>query len=155
MTAREYLSQYISAQAEIETLTEEILRIRSLAEKVTVAFDSTGGSSGTPNQSKIEVCVDKILETEDKIRTRTAELGEIRDRVYETIKSVQDSRLRVILMKRYIGNESFEKISTETGYTYNHIVRALHPEALAEVEKILQNENIPQNPIESHNDYVV
>ena len=32
MTAREYLSQYISAQAEIETLTEEIQRIRSLAD---------------------------------------------------------------------------------------------------------------------------
>lgn len=138
MTAKEFLSQYGEAQAEIEALTDELTRTRSLAEKITVAFGSDGGCSGTVNTDKIPECVEKIMETEEKIHQRTLELAEIRDSVYNTISQVPDSKLRNFLVMRYIGGESFESISCKLGYTYNHIVKNLHPQGLEEINKILK-----------------
>ena len=138
MTAKEYLNQYHDALVEIETLTEEVQRLRSLAEKITVAFDSDGSAPGTRKTDKIEECVERIMESEEKIKARAEELAKIRQEVYDTIAKVQDSKLRTLLFMRYIGNKSFENISITMGYTYNHILKNIHPQALMEVSKILK-----------------
>ena len=139
MTAKEYLSQYINAQEELETLTEEVMRLRSLATKVTVAFESDGSTQASRSStSKIEACVDRIMETEEKIQIRAGELAEIRNQVYQTIMMVDDSKLRTLLLMRYIGGKSFETIACGMHFTYNHLLKNLHPQALAEVDKILK-----------------
>ena len=137
MTAKEYLNQYHDALVEIETLTEEVQRLRSLAEKITVAFDSDGSAPGTRKTDKIEECVERIMESEEKIKARAEELAKIRQEVYDTIVKVQDSKLRTLLLMRYIGNKSFESIAYTMHYTYKHITHNLHPEALEEIEKHL------------------
>lgn len=138
MTAKDFLSQYISAGGEIEALIDELQRLRSLAEKTTMTFESGGGSSGTRNTDKLPEAVEKIMEIEKEIGKRVAALAYLRIDIYNTICRVQDGKSRVLLMKRYIGNESFEKIAMEMGYTYNHIVKNLHPEALAAAEKVIK-----------------
>lgn len=137
MTAKEYLNQYIDAQNEIEALTEEVQRLRSLAEKMTVAFDSTGAASGTKSSDKIAVCVEKIIESEDKIKERASNLASLRDEIYNTICSVKDGKLRTLLVMRYISGKSFEAIAASMAYTYKHITHNLHPLALEEIEKII------------------
>jgi hypothetical protein len=137
MTAKEYLSQYTDCLAEIETLTEEVMRLRSLAMKVTVAFDSDGSAAGTRSTDKLERCVDKILESETRMNARINDLSAIRQDVFDTIMKVQDGRLRTLLLMRYISGTSFEGIAAKMGYTYKHTVNNLHPEALQEVEKII------------------
>ena len=137
MTAKEYLNQYHDALFEIETLTEEVQRLRSLAEKITVAFDSDGGAPGTRRTDKLEECVEKIMESEEKIQARADELARIRQEVYDTIIKVHDSKLRTLLLMRYIGNSTFETIAYTMNYSYKHITHNLHPEALEEIEKLL------------------
>ena len=137
MTAKEFLSQYVTAGGEIEALIEETQRLRSLAEKTTISFENDGGSSGSVNVNKIPDAVSKIMEIEADIGKRVADLAFLRIDVYNTICKVQDGKLRVILLKRYIGNEQFERIAMDMGYTYNHICKNLHPQALEEVEKLI------------------
>jgi hypothetical protein len=138
VTSKEFLSQYISAGGEIEALIEERQRLRSLAEKTTMGFENDGGAPRSRNADKIPEAVEKIMEIEEEIGNRVASLATIRIKIYSTICKVPDGKLRVILLKRYIGNESFEKIAMDTNFTYNHIVKNLHPQGLDEVDKILK-----------------
>lgn len=138
MTSKEFLSQYVSAGGEIEALIEERQRLRSLAEKTTMGFENDGGAPTSRNADKIPEAVEKIMEIEEEIGKRVASLATIRIKIYSTICKVPDGKLRVILLKRYIGNESFERIAMETNFTYNHIVKNLHPQGLDEVDKILK-----------------
>jgi hypothetical protein len=138
VTSKEFLSQYISAGGEIEALIEERQRLRSLAEKTTMGFENDGGAPTSRNADKIPEAVEKIMEIEEEIGNRVASLATIRIKIYSTICKVPDGKLRVILLKRYIGNESFEKIAMDTNFTYNHIVKNLHPQGLDEVDKILK-----------------
>jgi hypothetical protein len=138
MTAKEYLSQYTTAAAEIEALIDEKQRLRSLAEKTTMSFESDGGASGSVNVDKIPATIEKIIEIEKEIGERITALATLRIDIYTTICKVKNGKLRVILLKRYIGNESFERIAMDTNFTYNHIVKNLHPQGLDEIEKILE-----------------
>lgn len=137
MTAKEYLSQYITAGEEIKALCYELERVKSISEKVTVSFESDGGASGSVNVNKIPEAVEKIMDIERDIGERVTNLAFLRIDIYNTICRVQDGKLRVILLKRYIGNEQFERIAMDMGYTYNHICKNLHPQALEEVEKLI------------------
>jgi len=139
MTAKEYLSQYIAAGEEIKALCYELERVKSISEKVTVSFESDGGVSGSVNVNKIPEAVEKIMEIERDIGERVTNLAFLRIDIYNTICRVQDGKLRVILLKRYIGNESFERIAYDMGYTYKHITHNLHPSALEEVEKNMKD----------------
>lgn len=138
MTAKEYLSQYITAGEEIKALCYELERVKSISEKVTVSFESDGGASGSVNVNKIPEAVEKIMEIERDIGERVTNLAFLRIDIYNTICRVPDGKLRVILLKRYIGNESFERIAMDTNFTYNHIVKNLHPQGLDEVDKIMK-----------------
>lgn len=140
MTAKDYLSQYITAGGEIESLIEEVQKLRSLAEKTTMAFDNDGSAPGTRKTDKIPEVIEKIMEIEEEIGKRVSDLANLRIQIYTTICKVPDGKHRVLLMKKYIGNVPFERISYDMGYTYNHLIRVLHPEALAEVEKLLPAE---------------
>lgn len=146
MTVKEYLGQYVSAGNEIDTLMDEMQRLKSLAEKSTMSFDNDGGASGSRKTDKIPEAVEKIMEIEEDIGKRVSELAVLRINIYNTICKVNDGKSRVILMKRYIGNASFERISADMGYTYNHVVKNLHPEALAAVEKIINPETVHITP---------
>lgn len=138
MTAKEYLSRYTTAGGEIDALIEEKQRLRSLAEKTTMSFESDGSAAGTRNTDKLPEAVEKIMEIESEIGRRIAELATLRIEIYTTVCKISDGKSRVLLLKRYIGGESFERIAADMGYTYNHICKNLHPDALAEVDKILQ-----------------
>ena len=139
MTAKEYLSQYIAAGEEIKALCYELERVKSISEKVTVSFESDGSASGSVNVNKIPEAVEKIMEIERDIGERVTNLAFLRIDIYNTICRVKDGKLRVILLKRYIGNESFERISMDLCYTYNHVIKVMHPKALDEVEKLLSD----------------
>lgn len=137
MTAKDYLSQYTTAGGEIEALIEEVQRLRSLAEKTTMSFENDGSAPGTRSPDKIPDAVEKIMEIEEEIGKRVAALAVLRIDIYNTICKVPDGIQRVILLKRYIGNQTFERIATDIGYSYKHITHNLHPAALDEVEKLL------------------
>ena len=143
MTAKEFLSQYGNTASEIETLIEQIQSQREIAEKITVAFESDGSASGSRKTDKIESCVAKIIDLEDEIIRRSGELADIRRDVFRVISEVGDSKLRTLLIMRYIGGKPFSKIAdamrNSSGEAYNehHIAHRMHDRALTEVQKIL------------------
>lgn len=146
MTAKEFLLQYGNTKAEIETLLDQIIAQRELAEKITVSFDNDGGASCTRKTDKLESCVEKIIDLEDEIIRRSGELADIRKSVYNTITAVQDSKLRTLLIMHYIGGKPFrviaETMHNSNGESYNehHVAHRMHDKALSEVKKILDNQ---------------
>lgn len=138
MTAKEFLSQYIAAGSEIQSLCYEIERLRSLSEKVTISFGNETNNRNV-NVNKIPEAVEKIMAIEKEIGDRVVNLAFIRIEIYNTICKVSDNKHRLVLLKRYIGDESFEQIAYAMGYTYKHITHNLHPAALEEVEKIMKD----------------
>lgn len=143
MTAKDYLSQYTTAGGEIEALLEEVQRLRSLAEKTTMSFENDGSAPGTRKTDKIPEAVEKIMVIEAEIGKRVAALGVLRIDIYSTICKIPDGKIRILLLKRYIGGESFEKIAYEMGYNHHYLTHTIHVQALEEVEKI--RKDIPES----------
>ena len=52
------------------------------------------------------------------------------------INLVNDDALKLLLIKRYMSNKTFEQIAYEMNYSYMHICR-LHGRALQEIQKML------------------
>ena len=139
MNAKDFLSQYITAGGEIDALIEELMRLRSLAEKTTMSFENDGGATGTRKTDKLPEAVEKIMDIEKEIGKRVAELAIIRIDIYNTICNVPDGTSRVVLLKRYIGGNSFEKIAYDMGYNHHYLTHTIHVKALEEVEKIIKD----------------
>lgn len=143
MTAKEFLSQYANTSAEIMTLTEQIQAQRELAEKITVSFESDGSSPGTRRTDKLEACMANIVDLEDELSRRSAELAAIQKDVFHVICEVKDSKLRTLLTMRYMGGKPFNVIAeimrntSGEPYSEHHVAHRMHDRALTEVQKIL------------------
>lgn len=143
MTAKEFLSQYANTSAEIMTLTEQIQAQRELAEKITVSFESDGSSPDTRRTDKLEECMANIVDLEDELSRRSAELAAIQKDVFHVICEVNDSKLRTLLTMRYMGGKPFnviaETMRNTSGekYSEHHVAHRMHDRALSEVQKIL------------------
>lgn len=135
MTTVEYLNQYKYARIEIDALREEAQEIKKQLQEVSLTFGGDG-SNTAPNIDKIPRAFEKIDLIEREITARIGALAEVRMEINTVIQSVSDERLKTLLVCRYIAGESFEKIASEMGYTYNHVVMRLHPEALKCVEGV-------------------
>ena len=143
MTAKEFLSQYANTSAEITTLIEQIRAQRELAESITVGFENDGSTSGTRRTDKLESCMANIIDLENELIRRSAELAAIQKDVFNVICEVKDSKLRTLLTMRYMGGKPFNVIaetmqnSSGEPYSEHHVSHRMHDRALTEVQKIL------------------
>lgn len=138
VTAKEYLEQYQSADREIDELLERVKRLRSRAEKITPPYGSDGGSNPNVNTDKLPAIVELIIEEEERTNERVEQLMNLQKEIQSNIARVTDETCRTLLIMRYIGGKSFEKIADTMNYSYFHIVRRLHPKALMYIEGILR-----------------
>lgn len=134
MTVKEYLSQYKSAEMEIEEILERLAVLRSRAERITPTYGGNGGGSPNRNVSKIPEIVEKIIEEEERNGKRVDTLMRLQEEIQNTISRVPDNTCRNLLIMRYISCKSFEQISVSMNYSYWHITHYLHPKALSMVK---------------------
>lgn len=134
MTAKEYLSQYQNADKEIDELLDRVTMLRSRAERITPPYGTDGGGSYSTNPDKIPCIVERIIEEEERTNARVEELMRIQEEIKAVIEEVPDESCRILLMMRYIGGKSFEKIAIAMNYSYWHLTHAIHPKALEMVK---------------------
>jgi len=135
MTVKEYLQQYRDADREINTKLEQIQRLRELATKTTQTLNPDKVQTATEN--KTEIIVSKIVDLEQEINIEVDQMIALRDLVESTIGQVTDSVQQIILRRRYINGERWEKIAVDLNYTYRHVTR-IHGEALLSVKDVLE-----------------
>lgn len=114
MNAKEYLQQYAELKDEVFNKQAQIDELEQLNIKNPQIIDL---------QHTLKDDLTRLLDT----------LTEITGKIYK----IPNSKLRLLLIKRYISGDTWGKISADMNYSYVHVVHRLHPQALEELEKIL------------------
>lgn len=135
MKAQDELLKIETFEALIESKTEELIRLDSLAKKMTAAMDGeavSGSKNLDPMGSVIakkEMLFQEIGRLQNENEKRKAYLSGI-------IDGLQKPMFIKILYGRYFNGKSLNTIANEEGYCYRNICY-LHGNALQTVEKIM------------------
>lgn len=134
MTAKEYLGQYRSLKTDIDSKTEQLEELRTLAESVS---HSTGppGSGGTSD--KVGKTVAKIIDLENEISCQIDELLKLKKEIESTIAKVEDPVLRQLLTLVYINGKDLGRVAVKMNYSYRQIKRK-HKDAINNVKDVLE-----------------
>lgn len=120
----------------MECKTEELIRLKSLAQKITAAMDGEA-VSGSKNLDPMGTVMVKIDLKEKEIE-RLKEEHERRKSFYSgIIDNLRKPVFIKILYKRYFFGKSLQKIAKEEGYCYRNICY-LHGNALQAVENAIK-----------------
>ena len=66
-------------------------------------------------------------------------IEDIQREIMLVIGQLSNSKLKLLVVKRYICGETWAKVADDLNYSYVHVVHRLHPKALEEIEKILES----------------
>ena len=128
---KQYLLQDRNNESEISRTIEELTRRESRARRVTSGWSDL--SSGTSNQGdRIQMCVEKIIEMQNKLAEQIDRGVALREDIEKAIGAVADDRLRLLLRYRYIDGYTWERIAVEMHYSWRQVVR-MHGKALEEM----------------------
>ena len=124
------LSRYISCKNRIDNNLDEIQRLRSCMEKVTVTYkDAPGWDRKTSDQAVILTEIGKLS---DHIKDDTARLQEENQKAQILIDKLDDSKERDVLQLMYINGLGMEEIGEKLGYSRMQIYR-IHKKALKNI----------------------
>ena len=138
MTAREYLQTIRDGRERIKVLLEEIEQLRTDAESVSINLDGMPRNNG---QSSFEKLAIQLAEAETQLTDEMSGLWSETMKAHRLIGQVSSSQRQQILTKRYLKNQRWEEIAYEMHFSWQHCFR-VHGLALAELDKILQNNNM-------------
>ncbi|MDU5253345.1 hypothetical protein [Anaerococcus vaginalis] len=136
MNAKEYLKQAFYLDKRINSKLEQVESLNALATKATSTLSDMPKS---PNRgsSKLEDTIVKIIDLQEEINRDIDKLVDLKAEMVGTIKQIQNKELQVILEKRYLCYETWEKIAVDMNYDIRHIHR-LHNLGLKETSNLIK-----------------
>ena len=132
MNSKEYLKQIINIDKLINNKVKQVSHLRELGGLKSRGFDGMP-SGGSINPDKIGEIVVKIADLEKEINDSIDTLIDLKRDAMNKIDQLSDSRYRLILNKRYLTNETFEKIAVDMDLSWKW-THKLHKEALEELD---------------------
>lgn len=131
MTAKEYLLQAHYLDERITSKTQQIASLNELATRCTSTISDMPKS---PNRggSRMEECIIKIIDLEDKLKADIEKLINLKQEIMEVIRAVPNIEYQTLLEKRYLCFNTWEQISVDMNYSIQHIHR-MHSSALKEI----------------------
>lgn len=135
MNAKEYLEQYQRIEAKARIYQQEIERIRTQAEGLSINLDGLPKGSGARND-KMERLAVQLAEYETKFQQELSRMWSYSMGIINALDQLQDQKHQTILYRRYIKGETWECIAYEMGISWRHCYR-LHGRALQKFEEIL------------------
>lgn len=131
---KQFLFQARRSGVLLESLLDELERLRSVINRVTA---SAGADfSGEPDPKRAETAITELLEFEKVVAQLVEELIELRRTVIGIILRVEDVSACEVLSKRYINGLTWNVISYEMGLSYRHVFR-LHERGLELVAELI------------------
>ena len=136
MNAKEYLKQAFYLDKRINSKLEQVESLNALATKATSTLSDMPKS---PNRgtSKLQDTIIKIVDLQEEINRDIDKLVDLKAEMVGTIKQIQNKELQVILEKRYLCYETWEKIAVDMNYDIRHIHR-LHNLGLKETSNLIK-----------------
>ncbi len=133
MDPKQYLYRIRFLDKEINSKLEQIVTLRSLAEKITATIRSAPAKlSGT--EDRLARIVAKIVDLERTLDHDTAHYIERKVEATQEIDEIEDSRYRLVLEHRYLNNKTWAEIAEELGCS-EQWVHTLHGRALQAFRK--------------------
>ncbi len=128
MTTKEYLSQARRIDRRIDCKLEQLAALRELVTKTNVVMSDMPGNPNR-DRSKVEEYLVKIIDMENEIDNEIDRLVSLKADIMHTINMINDEECQMLLEKRYLLFETWEKIADDMGYTLRNIYN-LHGKAL-------------------------
>ena len=126
---KEYWEQAERLRRRINRKIHEIHLLRQRAEGMNGSGINDMPRTVSPNRSKMEGTVFKIMALEQDIQETQAEYDALIDVMRQRIQRVADGDNRDLLIKRYLEFKAWKTIAAEFGYSEQNIYR-LHAKAL-------------------------
>lgn len=134
---KEYLERAERLRKRIKRKSNEIRVLRQRAEGMNGSDPHDMPRTTSPDHSKMESTVFKIMALEEEIKETQVEYDALLAEMDKFIQTVDDSDDRDLLTKRYLEFKTWNVIAAEFGYSVQHIYR-LHTKA---IEKLRVNES--------------
>ena len=135
MTAKEYLLQAKYLDQQINNKICQLRMLNDLATKVTYTMTGMPGGFGE-RVSKQDSVVTKIIDFQKEINADIDRLVDLKREILISIQALSSVEYQLVLEKRYIMFEKWEKIAADMNTDIRNIYR-IHGKALLELEKIL------------------
>lgn len=134
MISKEYLSQYHTLNARIDSKLAQVERLRQLAQSAGGHGNSDGGHCTQP-RDKIGELTAKIVDLETEINSEIDELVDLEREIRGVIAQVQKESQRTVLEMKYINGWTLKRIASEMNYSLDGI-KKIHKRALESVHPI-------------------
>lgn len=138
MDAKEFLSRAYLLELQIQTMMQQIEKLRAIASRVSggIRKDVVKHDRKTTG---MEDTVLKIVEEEEKLTQKIDELVDIKREIREVLDRVEDLSQRLVLEKRYLLFQDWETIRIDFGFTRMWTINR-HKMALETVQQILDEQ---------------
>jgi DNA-directed RNA polymerase specialized sigma subunit len=133
--AKKFLSQAFHIDQRINSKLEQVLSLRSLAEKATTTLSKTPPSSSRDTQP-METVIVKMMDMETAIDADLGRLVDLKHEIVSVLSRIEDSDLQAILELRYLCYMTWKDIAA-TLTVHISWVHRLHAKALAEVDCLI------------------
>ncbi len=137
---KQWLGRGRFIDGEINILLAERERLFEQATKITKAPKIDNVAEGGGNAT--ERIMIKYTNCTTKIDMRVDELCRVKEEIEAVIDKVEDYKLRNLLRYRYINCQTWEDTAYAMGLSYVHVVHNLHPKALCEVKKLIEENSL-------------
>lgn len=132
MTAKEYLKQARYLDLSIDAKLVQVSSLRELATKATSTINDVPVSY-TSNNHQMEDIVVKILMLENEINSDIDRLIDLKNNILNIIKTIDDDEGKLLLEKRYLNLEPWEKIASEMCCGIDNVYK-IHKRALKKIK---------------------
>ena len=134
MSSKEFLNKIRYIDMMINCKLEQVAELKS---RLTFISSPSMGEKvqSSLDPDKFSNTISKIIELEEKINGDIDKLVELKSVAREKIELMENEVEKVILYKRYFGNESFDNIAVECGYS-SRWIHTLHTDSLNNFDKI-------------------
>lgn len=135
MTAKEYLGQAYRLDQRINSKLQQVETLRSLTQRVTVAY---GGEvvSHTRNVTSMQDTIVRLMQAEEELNREIDRLVDLKAEIAGVIGQVRNESYRLILEKRYLCFQTWAQIGDDLHYTRRWLLTK-HERAVDIVEKLI------------------
>lgn len=122
-----WLLQYRTLDRNIDRLREEKAFWMAKATVVTPVWSNMPKTRA--GSDKIPGAIEKVIGIEQEIHQKIDKLVTLRQQIGDRIASLEDDRLRELMLRHYIDGNTWEVVAEKMGYSLRHILR-MHEEAM-------------------------
>ena len=131
MTIQEQLSRYLTAEAKIRNLSEQLESLRALRDNVTGSGDGVRPAGVTDRTGRV---ASMIADIEQLLEAEIADALRIKTRVLKMISGLTDADQYAVIYAKYIDGKSWTEIANSLYMSRNRAHR-LHNSAIEALKK--------------------